>query len=71
MQETWVQSLGWEDPVEKEMARYSCLGNPVDRETWWAIVYEVAKDMTWQLNRNKYSSSSANSDFVLFVSAFL
>ena len=21
MQETWVQSLGWEDPLEKEMAR--------------------------------------------------
>ena len=23
MQETWVQSLGWEDPLEKEMATYS------------------------------------------------
>ena len=23
MQETWVQSLGWEDPLEKEMAIYS------------------------------------------------
>ena len=22
-QETWVQSLGWEDPMEKEMATYS------------------------------------------------
>ena len=22
MQETWVQSLGWEDPLEKEMAIY-------------------------------------------------
>ena len=22
MQETWVQSLGWEDPMEKEMATY-------------------------------------------------
>ena len=22
-QETWVQSLGWEDPLEKEMATYS------------------------------------------------
>ena len=21
--ETWVQSLGWEDPLEKEMATYS------------------------------------------------
>ena len=34
MQETWVQSLGWEDPVEKEMGntlQYSCLENPMDR----------------------------------------
>ena len=33
-QETQVPSLGWEDPLEKEMAThsiYSCLGNPIDR----------------------------------------
>ena len=23
MRETWVQSLGWEDPLEKEMATHS------------------------------------------------
>ena len=23
VQETWVQSLGWEDPLEKEMATHS------------------------------------------------
>ena len=23
MQETWIQSLGWEDPLEKEMAIHS------------------------------------------------
>ena len=23
MQETWLRSLGWEDPLEKEMASYS------------------------------------------------
>ena len=23
MQETWAQSLGWEDPLEKEMATHS------------------------------------------------
>ena len=34
MQETWVQSLGWEDPLEKEMATHSCLENPMDREAW-------------------------------------
>ena len=25
MQETWVHSLGWEDPLEKEMATYSSI----------------------------------------------
>ena len=25
MQETWVQSLGQEDPLEKEMATHSCI----------------------------------------------
>ena len=34
MQETWVQSLGWEDPLEKEMAAHSCLENPMDHGAW-------------------------------------
>ena len=25
MQEMWVQSLGWEDPLEEEMATYSSI----------------------------------------------
>ena len=25
MQETWVGSLGWEDPLEKDMATHSCI----------------------------------------------
>ena len=25
MQETWVQSLGWEDPLEEEMAPHSSI----------------------------------------------
>ena len=25
MRETWVQSLGWEDLLEKEMATHSCI----------------------------------------------
>ena len=34
-QETWVQSLGWEDPLEEEMAAHSNIlawENPMDRE---------------------------------------
>ena len=27
--------------------QYSCLGNPMDRGTWWATAHEVAKSQTW------------------------
>ena len=41
MQETLVQSLGWEDPLEEGMAtnsQYSYLESSLDRATWWATV---------------------------------
>ena len=48
--ETHIQSLGWEDPLEKGMATDSsgqfCLENSMDRGAWWARVYEVAKSRT-------------------------
>ena len=37
MQETQVQSLGWEDPLEKEMATHSSIlawKNLMDRGAW-------------------------------------
>ena len=34
MQETWVQALGWEDPLEKEMATHSSI--PAWRIPWMA-----------------------------------
>ena len=39
MQETWVQSLGWEDPLEEGMATHSSIlawRIPMDRGAWWA-----------------------------------
>ena len=46
-QEIWVRFLGQENPPEKEMAtQYSCLGNPMDRGAWRAIVHGVAKSWT-------------------------
>ena len=56
MQETWVQSLGWEDPLEKEMAtHFSILA--------WRILWTEEpgrlqsmgwqeSDMTWRLNHH-------------------
>ena len=34
--------------------QYSCLGNPMDRGSWWATVHRVAveSDTTWRLNKN-------------------
>ena len=48
MPETQVWSMGWEDPLEEEMATHSssCLENPMDRGAWWAIVCGVAKSWT-------------------------
>ena len=48
MQETWVQSLGKEDPLEKGMAtplQYSCLENPMDRGAWRAAFRGGHKEM--------------------------
>ena len=49
MQETQVQSLSWEDPLEEGMATHSqcsCLENPLDRGAWWARVYRIEKSWT-------------------------
>jgi len=46
MQETWVQSLGWEDPLEKGMATHSSIlawSIALDRSAWCASVHGVTK----------------------------
>ena len=50
MQETWVWSLGWEDPLEKGMGTHSSILTwriPIDRGAWQATVHGVAKSWTW------------------------
>ena len=44
VQETQVQSLGWEDCLDP--LQYSCLENPMDRGDWWATVHGVTKSRT-------------------------
>ena len=55
MWETWVQSLGWEDLLEKEMATHSSI-------LTWEIPWteepggyspQIAKDTTERLHSNK------------------
>ena len=49
MQETWIGSLGWEDPLEKEMATHSNIlawRIPIDRGAWQTTVCGVTKTQT-------------------------
>ena len=55
MQETRVQSLDWEDPLEKGMVTHSsilALENSMDRRAWRATIHGVTKelDMTHDLH---------------------
>ena len=46
MRETWVRSLGREDPPGEgngNPLQYSCLKNPMDGGAWWATVHRVSK----------------------------
>ena len=57
MRETWVQSLGWEDPLEEGTATHSSIlawRIPMDRGAWWATVHGVAKSQT-QLSNTRLS----------------
>ena len=44
-----VQSLCWGDLFpggeNGNPLQYSCLGNPMKRGAWWAIVYATAKEL--------------------------
>ena len=49
MWETWVRSLGWEDPLEEDMETHSSIlawRIPMDRGAWQDTVLGVAKSWT-------------------------
>ena len=49
MWEAWVQSLGWEDPLEDGMATHDNIlawRITMVRGDWWAAVHGVAKTQT-------------------------
>ena len=49
MTETWVQSLGLEDPLEEGMSIHSRIlawRIPMDRGAWWATGHGIVKSWT-------------------------
>ena len=49
MWETWVRSLGWEDPLQEGVATHSSIlawRIPMDRGAWQTTVNGVAKSQT-------------------------
>ena len=49
MWKTWVRSLGWEDPLEEDMATHSSVlawRIPMDRGAWQVPVHGVTKSET-------------------------
>ena len=49
VQETWVQSLGWEDPLEEGRATHSSIlawRTPMDRGAWHVTVHGLEKSQT-------------------------
>ena len=47
--ETWVRSLGREDPLQKGMATHSsslASKNSMDRRAWWATAHGITKSQT-------------------------
>ena len=61
MRKTWVQSLGWEDPLEEGMATHSSVlawRIPMDRGAWQAAVCGVGKNWTRLSDSAQHSTSS-------------
>ena len=49
MQETWVQSLSWENPLEEDMTTHSSIlawRIPMENGAWWATVHGVTRSQT-------------------------
>ena len=65
MQETWVRSLGQEDPLEGSMAIHSSIlawRIPTDRGAWWATVHGVAESGTTELLSTAHMDMGFGSD---------
>ena len=69
VQETRVRSLGWEDPLEKEMATHSSILAQkilMDRGAWWVAVHGVAKSWA-RLSDSHFLTLLKHNENVLFL----
>ena len=61
MRETWVQFLGWEDPLEEGMTIHSSIlawRIPMDRGTSWATVHGDCKELdTTEMTKHNTAST--------------
>ena len=70
MQETWIRSLAWEDPLEEGMATHSRIlawRIPVDRGPWRATIHGVTE--SWiQLSNYRVAFEEGSGPRVLLKS---
>ena len=65
MEETWVQSLGWEEPLEEVKATHSSLLDwriPWTEEPGYSPWGHKELDMTERLRTAQYSENSLNTE---------
>ena len=77
MQETQVQSLGWEDSLGKEMETHSSIlarGNLLGKRAWQAIVHGVTRvghDLETKATFRDKSNLETKANFIYMKSSML
>ena len=74
---TWVQSLGWEDPLEEGMATHSSVlawRICMDRGAWWATAHGITQSWStqhqtrlrsWQVEKLGFECKQLS--FIIFI----
>ena len=55
----WVGKIPW--GRKWHPLQCSCLGNPIDREAWWATVHGVTKSQTWLSDSTRATTTTERS----------
>ena len=70
MHDTWIQSLGWEDPLEKEMATHFSILAFCFRESkppGSHLAYNMLKTQDWKLPWNKFSDVTKMAGYLTYL----